>query len=283
MQAQNSYSLQISSFVWDHTTLKALIFPADNESWWDPADLNSTLRAMGQWNEAVAGFADNYSEFSYLSSIKFEPEVSSQWQAGYDVYVNYTESPLSDSSDEVGLAQLYADNQNVLTNCTISLATHTAHGVELSGMDMQNIAVHELGHGLGLGHCNYSGDMMYAFYTVGSTAQEISTLDAYGVATLFAWMENPSSFYPVGEWLKENTVTLPDSIAYQGLPMSEQNMPPQSLTDNPLGRFFVSIYEWLLHPEIAVIVIAMIAFLVAVGVFAHYTRPRTRAAITADS
>ena len=32
---------------------------------------------------------------------------------------------------------------------------------------MQNIALHELGHGLGLGHSNYTDDLMYSLYTLG--------------------------------------------------------------------------------------------------------------------
>ena len=258
--------LQLSSYVWNHSTLNILVITAENESWWNPAVLNCTLRAVGQWNEAVNTFAANNSDFSYLSNLRFEPKVSRQWTAGYDVYVNYTQFPLSSSSDEVGLTQIYANNLNVITNCTVNLATHTAHGSTLSVIDMQNIALHEFGHTLGLGHSNYTGDLMNALYGIGSASEKISTLDVYGVATMFAWMIN-SSFYPISAWLKVNSVTLPASIAYQGLPVSAQNMAPQSLADNPVVQVFILMYELLLHPEIAAIVAFAIAVFMVVAIF----------------
>ena len=146
---------------------------------------------------------------------------------------------------------------------------------------MQNIALHELGHSLGLGHCNYSGDLMYALYSIGTPLEKVSTLNTYGVATVFAWMKDPSSFYPVTDWLKVNSVTLPSSITYQGLPVSAQNTATPSLTDNPIVQVFTMVYELLLHPEIAVVVIAAIAVFVVIGLFARYRqRPQTA---TADS
>jgi hypothetical protein len=90
---------------------------------------------------------------------------------------------------------------------------------------MQNIALHELGHSLGLGHSNYTGDVMYPAYTLLGPADSISTLDVYGVATVFAWMLNPSKFYPVNEWLQSNSVILP-SNQYEYLPVSPQNTRP---------------------------------------------------------
>ena len=62
---------------------------------------------------------------------------------------------------------------------------------------MQNVALHELGHSLGLGHSNYTGDLMYAVYTMGiHRLKSISTLDVYGVATLFAWETNSTDILP---------------------------------------------------------------------------------------
>ena len=55
------------------TTLNALVDTADNESWWDTTFLNTSLRAIGQWNEAITGFAANYSDFSSVSSLKIQP------------------------------------------------------------------------------------------------------------------------------------------------------------------------------------------------------------------
>jgi hypothetical protein len=280
VQAQNTYSLQISNFVWNHSTLNTLIVPADNESWWDPLNLNCTLRAIGQWNEAIDEFSVNNSGFAYLSNLRLVPTVSNQWKAGYDIYVNYTQLPLSGSADEVGLTQIYPSSNAVIAKCVISLATQSNHGNALTEVDRQNIALHELGHGLGLRHSNYSSDLMYALYSLSSPQKAVSTLDAYGVAAVFAWMKNPSSFYPVSDWLEVNSVTLPATITYQDLPVSAQNMAPQSLENNSVVQVFILMFQLLLHPEIAVIFIGAIALFVVIALLARYRKP---GAATADS
>jgi predicted Zn-dependent protease len=190
-QNQNNYSLQIQGLTWNRTTLNILLVTPNNVSWWNPIYVNSTLRAIGQWNDAIRYFASNYSDFAYLSSLKFEPTVSNETKPGFDIYLNWTESTLANTADEIGLTST-TDLNYAIINCTINLSTHTSHGDALGDGDEQNIALHELGHSLGLGHSNYTGDVMYPAYTLLGSADSISTLDIYGVATVFAWMLNPS-------------------------------------------------------------------------------------------
>jgi len=264
-QSQDKYSLQLQGFVWSHSTLNVLVVTADNESWWDPAFLNISLRAIGQWNEAIATFAANYSDFSYLSNLRIQPTVSTTTQPGYDIYVSWHESPFSNTTDEVGLSQISANYQNIITNCTVNLAAHTRHGDTLNEGDMQNVALHEMGHSLGLGHSNYTGDLMYALYTMGSPAEDVSTLDVYGVATVFAWETNTSTFYPVNSLV--NHVILPAGITYQFLPVSEQNARPPTLANNSVVQFLVLMFEILIHPEIYPFVILFVVLLVIIAIF----------------
>jgi predicted Zn-dependent protease len=275
-QSQDKYSLQIQGFVWSRSTLNALVIPADNESWWNPDFLNPSLRAIGQWNEAIAAFAANYSDFSYLSNLKIQPTVSNSTQSGYDIYVNWHESSYSNTTDEVGLSQIFANYQNIITNCTVNLAAHTRHGDTLNEGDMQNVALHELGHSLGLGHSNYTGDVMYALYTMGSPAKDVSTLDVYGVATVFAWETNTPTFFPGNSLV--NQVILPAGITYQFLPVSQENARPQTFANNSVVQFLVLMFEILIHPEIYLLVILFIAVLVIIAVF-----PFRRKRVKADS
>jgi hypothetical protein len=263
-QSEDKYSLDLQGFVWNRSTLNALVVTADNESWWNPSYINTTLRAIGQWNEAISTFASNYSNFSYLSSLKIQPTVSNISKPGFDIYLNWTEASFS-NTDEVGLSQIFPNYESVIINCTISLAAHTHHGDALNQRDMQNIALHELGHSLGLGHSNYTGDLMYAYYTTGRSPEAVSTLDVYGVATLFAWELNATSFYPVSEWLKVNSVTLPSEITYQGLAVSPENASPQSLANNPIVQTIILMFEILIHPEIFAFVILFIVILVLIA------------------
>jgi hypothetical protein len=262
-QSQDTYSLALQGFVWNHTTLNALVVAAYNESWWNPAYLNISLRAIGQWNDAIAAFAANNSDFAYLSNLRIQPTVSNETQPGFDIYINWTESPFS-NTDEVGLTQLFPNYEGVITNCSVNLATHSHHGDSLLEGDMQNIALHELGHSLGLGHGNYTGDLMYAYYTIGGPTKTVSSLDVYGVATLFAWEQNSSNFYPVSRWLKEDSVILPSNITYQGLPVSPANAPPQTLADNPVVQTLVLMFGILIHPDVFALTVLFVVALVIV-------------------
>jgi predicted Zn-dependent protease len=262
-QNQNSYSLQIQGLTWNRTTLNILLVTPNNESWWNPIYVNSTLRAIGQWNDAISYFASNYSDFAYLSNLKFEPTVSNETKPGFDIYLNWTESTLANTADEIGLTST-TDLNDAIINCTINLATHTSHGNSLADGDEQNIALHELGHSLGLGHSNYTGDVMYPAYTLEGPAKYISTLDVYGVATIFAWMTKPSTFYPVFEWLQGNPVILPSNIPYKYLPVSPQNALPQTLANNPVVETLVLMVEILIHPEILAIVLLFIIVLIII-------------------
>ena len=199
LKVKTTILLALQGFVWNHTTLKALVVAAYNESWWNPDDLNTAIRAIGQWNDAIAAFASNYSDFSYLSSLSIQPTVSNETQPGFDIYINWTQSPFS-NGDEVGLSQIFPDYESTIINCTVNLAAHTHHGDALNEGDMQNIALHELGHSLGLGHSNYTGDLMSAYYTLGGPAESVSTLDVYGVATLFGWDTKFNQLLP-SKWL----------------------------------------------------------------------------------
>ena len=264
-QSQDEYALQLQGFVWGHTTLRALVITADNESWWSSTNLNTAVRAIGQWNDAIAAFAANYSEFSYLSNVRIQTSISNTSESGFDIYVYWTQSSLSNTTDEIGVSQISTDYRNTIINCTVNLAAHTHHGDSLNEVDLQNVALHELGHSLGLGHSNATGDLMYAYYTIGSGPKDVSTLDAYGVATLFAWNQNAFSFYPIDGWLKENSVVLPSDISYKGLPVSPENAVPQTLANNPVVQTLVLMFEILIHPEILAIVVLVILLFVVLG------------------
>ena len=282
VQAQSSdkYSLRLQGFVWDHSTLNALVVTADNESWWNPTFLNTTLRAIGQWNDAISTFSSNYTDFAYLTSLKILTTVSKTSQPGFDIYVKWTNSPLSNTSDEVGLSQFFPKN-NVIINSTISLAAHTNHGALLNEGDMQNIALHEVGHNLGLGHANYTGDLMYAYYATGSPPETVSTLDVYGVARLFAWELNSSRFFPVSGWLNESSVILPQEIIYQDLPVSPENIAPQTFADNSVFQTLVLMFEILIHPQVFALVLVFISVLVLIALIPR--KRKTKKPAKADS
>jgi predicted Zn-dependent protease len=265
--AQNVYAVDLQGFAWDHSSLSALLVTSENESWWQDTFVGDAQRAIGQWNDAFVAFSANYSAYSYLSSVKVQSTVSNVSLPGYDLYINWTKTSLSNSSDEVGLAKTYVSGGSSIVNCTISLAVQTSQGTTMREIDIQNIAVHELGHGFGLGHCNYTGDVMYAIYSLGSPPKAVSTLDGYGVARCFSWLQNTSSFHPVSRWLNASYVTLPQTISYTDLPVSAQNQPPQTLADSPTIQFLLMMFTVLAQPIIAVpVLIVILVFVILAAI-----------------
>lgn len=257
VQAENSYFINLEGDAWNRSTLNILLVTPNNVSWWGQNDLNAALRAIGQWNDAIDYFASNYSDYAYLSSVRFQPTVSNETEPGYNIYLNWTEFP-SISSNELGLETTVSES-NVIIKATVNLAVHTSHGDALSDGDLQNVALHELGHSLGLGHSNVSSDVMYPYYTLDSSAKYLSTLDLYGIATVFSpYLDR---YAPV----VASFVVLPSNIQYTYLPVSPKNGQPQTLANNVVVQYLVFLFEVLIHPEILAGVVVFVIVIVVIA------------------
>jgi hypothetical protein len=224
--AQVQYSLNLQRITWNHSTLRVLIIPPSNESWWAPSYLNATFRAVREWNQAILGFALNYTDYAYLSKLRITQTVAYTKASGFDVYISWTETPPY-AADEIGYTNtLYNMPSRIIVNSTIDLASKTLQGYVLDEVDMHNVILHEFGHSLGLGHSNFTDDSMYPTYSLNplKQVQTLSTLDLYGVSIVFQWMSNSS--YPYSP--QQSSVTLPSSIPYGYLPTSEEDLLPAS-------------------------------------------------------
>jgi len=79
--------------------------------------------------------------------------------AGVDVRVRWVEAF---EFERAGQADIVWDRRGWVVRGTLTLATHTFRGHRLSADAVQTVALHEIGHLLGLGHSDDPRDVMYA-------------------------------------------------------------------------------------------------------------------------
>ena len=267
-QMEPEYVLALGGYTWDHSVITVLVIPSSDESWWDPSYLDASLHAIDQWNETISYFASNHSDFAYLSRLRMAPQVSNSTRVGFDAYISWIER-FGNVTCEAGLTTTWYTSSNKITNTTIAMSAYDCRGNVLSEADAQNVALHELGHCLGLGHANFTGDTMYYAYTLNSLVRAISTLDVYGVGTVFRWMADSQEYNSVNQGSPIYSVTLPPNIDYEYLPVSEKNLPPQSIIDQ-IRTFLGDFAEYILP---AGLILVLLAF-TAVSAFVIITRMR---------
>jgi predicted Zn-dependent protease len=280
-QAQVNHSLELQQITWNHSTISVLIIPQENESWWNPSHLNATLRAICEWNQAIQDFTSNYTDYAYLSKLRMTPTVAYTMDSGFDVYVFWSETP-SRVADEVGYTKtFYNVDSRSIKNSTINLASKLLQGLySLNEIEMQNVVLHELGHSLGLGHSNFTEDLMYPIFSMNplNRVQALSTLDLYGVSAVFQWMSNSSnSLYSS----HESSVTLPSKVAYRYLPIFNADLPTSSAY-SVLCQTLLTYIQYrvnnvtslVMRPEVSTILIVIFVLLVIVFLFARQQKAK---------
>jgi predicted Zn-dependent protease len=257
--------LALQGSTWDHSNITILIVPAYDKSWWNPGYLNSSLHAISEWNGALSYFALNHSDFAYLSKLRMTAQVSNSTIEGFDAYISWIEQ-FENVTCEAGLSRTtYLPTTNVITKNEITLSAYDCRGNVLSETDEQNVALHELGHCLGLGHANYTDDLMYYAYSLGGSVRAISTLDTYGVGTVFRWMAYSQEYSPDNQGQPVYSVSLTPS-GYEYQPISDTDLPPQQSTLEKVGNFFDDFVQFVLQPEVLVLII--LAFSASIGYLA---------------
>lgn len=144
---------------WDNRILSPVrvYLPTSRVANFQPSFLDAIRRAFDRWQEAAVPVRFNLDADSASAEVRF------QWRIQFE-------------GDRTGQTEVHWDEDGHLTDGVVTLATFDPKGQPLGADDVQVVAVHEIGHLIGLDHSPDSTDLMFATTKVRDlSARDIQT------------------------------------------------------------------------------------------------------------
>ncbi len=176
-------SIEVLGYVWRDPVVTVVI----NGRGVSKSLVIAAAEAFRTWNKAIEAFARGYG-YQYLLKLKFEVTLAGV-NASKDPDVVVSFEPVSVRA--LGVTRLYrVGGRLVYAEITIFLRVGER---KLSVVDVFNVALHEAGHALGLGHasspsCENGDEIMYKEYRWPRRKLAPTTLDLYALAVAYSWL-----------------------------------------------------------------------------------------------
>ncbi len=209
--------------------------------------IDTTLRGIRKWNDAIAAFAKDYPRYSYLERIKIHIDVFDGVHpvdpALYDVIIGYAAAGpafrgvaiwgdalnLQGALEQMGLTDTVRFTGRAIVLSLFGSSPRVGQVLydfpEID--DLEIVTMHEFGHTFGLGHTrtwdprlgpdlmNSPAPFVYGDgFPLGDGGERtgrkcLSTINLYGMAVLYRWV-------PKGQWVpSEGQASLPKGMPYK--------------------------------------------------------------------
>lgn len=136
--------------------------PAGTAANFQPAFLDAVRSAFQRWEEAAVPVRFDVDADSEHAEVRF------RWKVQFDI-------------DRTGQTDLTWDQEGRLLSGAVTIATFDPKGRPLSADDVRVVALHEIGHLIGLDHSSDSNDLMFA----NTKVRDLSPRDIRSAAMLY--------------------------------------------------------------------------------------------------
>lgn len=215
---QNTDYVELEEFRWTKLPVKVLV---DMNQWSQPEYAFAVREALDDWVKSIWNYTNTYNDSS-LASVNFLLYLNNvNATSNYDVLISFAAERIPPSPNTVGLTTYSWDpsTHQPVPPITINITTNLGTASQLF---VKNIAMHEFGHALGLGHAGSQNtqngpELMYYASSKDSFVYP-STLDIYGLTRLYRGNYNQTVYLPLDipyEMLADGNIPLPQTLSWE--------------------------------------------------------------------